>query len=163
MDPTSATPGPPERPAPAGTRVFVIALLLIAAAGLWLTGRYALAMSIPFADTHTYLDVGRNWADGRGFVTRFNVVYGWSDGISHPGLAYYNPLYGLLLGVFWRIAGHTGALALVATALPAVLNAVLLAVLVRPSMGRLVALLSAAGYLIAPATCLLYTSPSPRD
>jgi len=136
----------------AATRVeFAIGLILVAAAGLAYTAYYAHMFGIPFADTYTYLDPWRNWMQGRGFVTRFNVVHGWSGQLDHPALAYYNPLFGLPLALAWS-RFEPAWVAVIMTALPCCANAVLLAVLVQPAFGTLTALLSAAGYLLMPAT-----------
>jgi hypothetical protein len=119
---------------------------------LLVTGWYAYWLGVPFADTYTYLDPGRNYMAGRGFVSRFNVVYGWSGRLDHPGWAYYNPLYGFLLALLWRVIDDPAWVACLATAVPASLNAALLGVLVRRSMGEVTAILSAAGYLLIPTT-----------
>ena len=132
--------------------VALVGLLVLAVAGLWLTGRYALMYSIPFADTHTYLEVGRNLMEGRGLITRFNVYWGWSESLSYPALSYVNTLYGLPLGIAWVLLDDAGWVAVLFTAVPAVLNAVLIALLLRRAFGNTVALLSGAGYLILPAT-----------
>jgi 4-amino-4-deoxy-L-arabinose transferase-like glycosyltransferase len=131
---------------------FLGGLAVIFLAGLLVAGRYAFYYGIPFADTYTYLAPGRNLLQGRGFITRFNVVHGWSGRLDHPGLAYYNPLYGLTLAIIWQVLGNAGHVGVVATALPCCINAVLLALLVRRAFGALTAVLSAVGYLLIPST-----------
>ncbi|MBN1346596.1 MAG: glycosyltransferase family 39 protein [Phycisphaerae bacterium] len=131
-----------------------LALIVILALGALLTTRYSLKQAIPFADTLTYLEPGRNLIEGRGFITRFNVVYGWSGRLSHPGLAYYNPLYGLGLAAVQRALQDEQQLAIAATVAPCLLNVVLLHVLLGPSFGRLTAVMSAAGYLLFASTYL---------
>jgi hypothetical protein len=125
---------------------------LLFVAGLVVTGLCAYYLGAPFADTYTYLEPGRNLLAGRGFITRFNVVYGWSGRLDHPALAYYNPLYGLLLAIVWWLIPNPALFSVIATAMPCSLNAVLLALLVRRAFGPLAALLSGAGYLLIPAT-----------
>jgi hypothetical protein len=85
------------------TAPFVGGLSIVFVAGLFLTGRYAFEYGIPFADTYTYLAPGRNLLEGHGLITRFNVVQGWSGRLDHPGLAYYNPVYGLILAIVWQV------------------------------------------------------------
>lgn len=140
--------------APRHDLAFYAALAALVGTGFYLAASYAAWICIPFADTCTYLDPWRNLLDGRGLVTRFNIVWGWSGGLSHPGLGYYSPLYGLTLGLLWKIFADPRLLAVLTTALPCAINAVLLAVLVRPAFGRLVALLSAAGYFLLPSTTI---------
>ena len=154
-----APPGqPPDSTATARARldrpdrIALIGLAIVMAAGLYLTTRHALKLSIPFADTHTYLAPGRNLLEGRGFVTRFNVVHGWLDEPAHPGLGYYNPLYGLALAGAWHVLKDASHLSVVTTVLPCLLNGVLIFLLIRPALGRLVAVMSAAGYLTFPST-----------
>jgi len=130
----------------------MVGLVVILGIGAIVGVRHALVLSKPFADTHTYLEIGRNLFEGRGFVTRYNVVYGWSGANTHPGLAYYNPLYCLLIAIPWQLSHSTAALAICATVLPALLNVVLLAWLVRRAWGTLPALLCAAGYVLLPTT-----------
>ncbi len=154
-----APPGQPSDSAAAARKrldrpdkIALIGLAIVMAAGLYLTTRRALKLSIPFADTHTYLAPGRNLLEGRGFVTRFNVVHGWVGDAAHPGLGYYNPLYGLTLAVAWHVLRDASYLSIATTVFPCLLNAVLIFLLVRPTLGRLVGVMSAAGYLTFPST-----------
>jgi hypothetical protein len=126
---------------------------VVCALGLLLTATYAVKYGIPVVDTLMYLDVGRNLLKGRGFVERFNLIHAW-PGPAHSGMAFYNPLYGLVLGALWQLLGNPGAAGVAATALPCCVNAALIAVLVRPAMGSLTALLSAIGFLLLPTTWL---------
>lgn len=152
-DTPSSIPAPhTARPGPCRDWGLLLGLALLVLAGGVLLTRHALATAIPFADTLTYLDPGRNLLEGRGFVTRFNVVYGWSGALEHPGLGHYNPVFGLAIAAVWHVARRPDVLAFVATVLPALLNIVLLAVCVYRAAGRLPALLSAAGYLLLPTT-----------
>jgi len=134
-----------------------VALVLVCAVAFVLTGGYAVKMGIPVVDTLTYLELGRNLLQGRGFVERFNFLHAWSGRADYPGMAYYNPLYGLVLGVLWQLLGNPGAAGVVATALPCCLNAALIAVIVRPAMGSLSAILSAIGFLLLPTTWVSLT------
>ncbi len=155
--PTGSSTGP-QSPGPLWRDpVMLIGLVSIVGLGLYLAGRYAQAMSIPFADTLTYLEVGRNFLEGRGFINRFNVIYGWHEGLSYPGLPYYNPLYGLILGIVWQAADNPITVALLMTALPAAVNAALLAVLVRGAASTLAGILAGLGYLILPTTYVSVT------
>src|SRR5207247_8290175 len=118
----------------------------------WSTSRYTSKVGLPFPDTHTYLEVGRNWMQGRGFTTRFNVVYGWSGTLSHPGLAYYNPLGGLLMALVWALLKSPEHFAVAVTVVPCLANAVLLAFIMRRIAGSLPAILVAAGYVLLPSS-----------
>ncbi len=145
-------PAPDARLAPWRDRVFLGWLLIILLLGTFFMVRHALVLAKPFADTHTYLEIGRNLFEGRGFITRYNVVYGWSGTPTHPGLAYYNPIYCLLIAIPWQLSKSTAVLAIWATVIPALANTVLLAWLVRRSLGNFLALLCAVGYLLLPST-----------
>ncbi|MFI5365539.1 MAG: glycosyltransferase family 39 protein [Candidatus Binatia bacterium] len=142
---------------PSSTLSFWIGLALVSAIGVVLTAYHAIKFGIPFADTAIYVEVGRNLLAGRGFITRFNMVQGWSGALSYPGLAYYCPLYGLVLGAVWWLVGDPGYVGVLATALPCCIDAALLALLVRSTMGPVAALLSAIGYLLIPTTWISIT------
>lgn len=130
----------------------MVAFCCIVLTGGWILGRYAMTMALPFPDTHTYLEVGRNWMEGRGFVTRFNVVFGWSGTLSHPALAYYNPLSGILLGMLWKLSTSFGIFAVATTVIPAAVNALLLGIIVGRSAGHGPGLVTAAAYFGLPSS-----------
>lgn len=131
---------------------FWLALALILSVGFLAAAKFAHDFGVPFADTYTYLDPVRNWLAGRGFVTRFNVVHGWSGHLERPAIAYYNPLYSLLLGAIWFSFDDPTWTQVVGSAVPATIAAFLLALLVRRRFGSVVALLSAGGYFALPST-----------
>lgn len=137
-----------------GDLVFRLGLLAVFAVGLVVTARYAFLNSVPFADTFTYLEPWRNLFEGRGLVTRYNVVYGWSGELSRPALAYYNPLYGLWIALPFQLFENPAWVGVFSNALPCSMNAVALGLLTRRAFGPAVALLSALGYVLLPTTWL---------
>jgi hypothetical protein len=137
-----------------GTLWYPLALIVLLILATFVLGRWAYYMSTPFADTATYLDVGRNLLHGNGLVTRFNVVYGWSDKLTYPGLSYYNPLYGILLAIAWEVFHNPVTLSFISGVIPVLLNMVLIAALLRPEFGRTAALLGAATYAWLPSSRL---------
>jgi len=130
---------------------FVASLVVVCLVGFVLTAYYAMKFGIPVVDTLNYLEVGRNLLQGRGFVTRFNFLHAWSGRSDYPGMAYYNPLYGLVLGTLWQLLDPR-AVGVLATAVPCCLNAALIALIVRRSIGSVPAILSAIGFLLLPTT-----------
>lgn len=139
--------GPPDE---AGARSFWIAIALLTLLGVALRLLYLRQFGQPlptFSDAHGYYQMGRNLAEGHGFVAWFAQT---SRGVSIPSAAY-PPLYPALLALL-RLVGldSVGSQRAVVAALGAV-NVPLLALAGRRLSGPLAGGTAAALATVSPA------------
>lgn len=119
-----------------------------------LTGFFLAPLAVRFGtvfpDSSVYLDVGRELFRSGQFATKINLVALWPTREAFPALAYYNPLFSFLAGLFYSLTDSLATTIIILVVMAAAFNALLLFSISRRLFNDRVAWLSMLIFLLSP-------------